>query len=147
MPPSSLVARRLRRTRLLTVASPAYLSRRGPVNATSDLARHDCLVLVSPSNKPRSWLFTSGPLPVPATLLVDHGPTLVDAALAGLGVTQAFDFMVGEHLRTGRLVQVLGELTSEGPDVHAVCAPGRRASANVRAAFHALADVFGDQDR
>lgn len=147
MPASSLVARRLRRTRLFTVASPAYLSRRGPITAIEELAAHDCLVLIAPSNKPRPWLFSSGPLPVPATLLVDHGPTLVDAALAGLGVTQAFDFMVGEHLRAGRLVQVLGELISEGPDVHAVCAPGRRASANVRAAFHALADVFGDEDR
>ncbi|UQA63070.1 LysR family transcriptional regulator [Polyangium aurulentum] len=147
MPASSLVARRLRRTRLFTVASPAYLSRRGPIAQLEDLARHDCLVLVAPNNKPRPWLFASGPMPVAATLLVDHGPTLVDAALAGLGVTQAFDFMVAEHLRAGRLVQVLGDLTSEGPDVHAVCAPGRRASANVRAAFHALADVFGIQEQ
>src|SRR6476469_3125255 len=40
---STLVARRLRRTRLVTVASPAYLARRGMPARVSDLERHDCL--------------------------------------------------------------------------------------------------------
>jgi LysR family transcriptional regulator, regulator for bpeEF and oprC len=139
---SSLVARRLRRTRLVTVASPAYASRRGLPTGVEQLLQHDCLVLVAPNNKPRPWLFSSGPMPVPATLLIDHGPTLIDAALAGLGVAQVFDFMAQEHLRSGRLLPVLAELATDGPDVHALCSPGRRASPNVRAAFNALADVF-----
>jgi LysR family transcriptional regulator for bpeEF and oprC len=140
---SSLVARRIRKTRLLTVASPAYLARRGPPASPADLAAHDCLGLVGPGAKPRAWWFSSGPLPVPASVLLDHGPTLVDAALAGLGITQAFDFMVSELLRDGRLVELFGALAADGPDIHAVCAPGRRATPNVKAAFHALADVFG----
>lgn len=139
---SSLIARRLRGTRLVTVASPSYLSRRGRPAKVADLAQHDCLVLVALNNKPRPWLFSTGPMPAPPTLVLDHGPSLIDAALAGLGVTQVFDFMAQEHLRDGRLVEVLAEFTAEGPEIHAVCAPGRRASPNVRAAFHALADAF-----
>jgi LysR family transcriptional regulator for bpeEF and oprC len=144
---ASLIARRIRRTRLVTVASPAYLARRGTPARVEQLLEHDCLVLTAPSNKPRPWLFASGPQPVPSTLLLDHGPTLIDAALAGLGVAQAFDFMITEHVRAGRLVEVLVPLACDGPDVHAVCAPGRRASPNVRAAFNAMADVFGAGDR
>jgi DNA-binding transcriptional LysR family regulator len=140
---SSLVARRLRRTRLLTVASPAYLARRGTPSRVEQLEGHDCLVLLGPNNKPRAWWFATGAVPVPATLLVDHGPTLVDAALSGLGIGQAFDFMVQDHLRDGRLVELFAGVAADGPEVHAVCAPGRRASPNVRAAFNALADAFG----
>jgi LysR family transcriptional regulator, regulator for bpeEF and oprC len=143
---SSLVARRLRRTRLLTVASPAYLARRGAPSRVEELDAHDCLVLLGPNNKPYAWWFATGQRPVPATVLLDHGPTLVDGALAGLGVTQAFDFMVQDHLREGRLVELYAAIAAEGPEVHAVCAPGRRASPNVRAAFNALADAFGAGD-
>jgi DNA-binding transcriptional LysR family regulator len=106
------------------------------------LEQHDCLMLVGPNGKPRPWLFSTGPMPAPPTLLIDHGPTLIHAALSGLGVAQVFDFMAQEPLRDGRLIEVLAELACEGPPIHAVCAPGRRASPNVRAAFHALADAF-----
>ena len=41
---SSLVARRLAPVRLVAVASPAYLERRGVPETPADLARHDCLV-------------------------------------------------------------------------------------------------------
>ena len=95
-----------------------------------------------PNNKTRPFLFASGPLMAEPALLVDHAPTLVDAALAGLGVTQAFDFMVSALIDEGRLVQLLPATAADGPDIHAVCAPGRRASANVRAAFAALAESF-----
>lgn len=139
---SSLVARRLRRTRLVTVASPSYMAQHGVLTKPAQLAEHQCLVVRAPNNKARPFLFSSGPQPVTALLVVDHGPTVVDAALAGLGVTQAFDYMVADFLRAGRLVELLPELAAAGPDVHAVCAQGRRASANVRAAFAALADHF-----
>jgi len=139
---SSLVARRLRRTRLLTVASPAYLARQGAPSKPEDLDAHRCLMTRGPNHKTRPFLFASGPLMATPALLVDHAPTLVEAALAGLGVTQAFDFMVSALLDEGRLVQLLPTTTADGPDIHAVCAPGRRASANVRAAFAALAESF-----
>jgi DNA-binding transcriptional LysR family regulator len=146
LPDSSLVARRLRRTQLVTVASPAYLARRGRPTRIEQLEGHDSMTALSPTNKPRPWLFSSGPLPISPALVTDHGPTLVDAALAGLGIVQVFDFMVRDELRGGSLVQLFADLACDGPEVHAVCAPGRRASPNVRAAFHALADVIGAQD-
>jgi hypothetical protein len=50
--------------------------------------------------------------------------------------------MADEHVRSGALSLVLEREIAAGPDVHAVCAPGRRAAARVRAAFDALADAF-----
>lgn len=139
---SSLVARRLRRTRLVTVASPAYLARRGTPRRPADLDAHDCLVFLATNGRPRAYWLRSGERHVAPALLIDHGPSLVDAALAGLGVTQIFDFMAEPLLRDGRLVAVLEDEIAPGPDVHAVCAPGRRAAARVRAAFEAFADAF-----
>lgn len=147
LPDSSLVARRLMVTRLVTVASPTYLARAVELKTVAHLEHHACLVLMGPSGRPHPWLFSSGPRPVKAALLLDHGPSLVDAALAGLGVTQAFDFMVRPLLTEGRLVQVLPGLVAAGPEVHAVCAPGRKASAAVRAAFAVLSEAFAEERR
>lgn len=138
LPESSLVARRLRKTRLLTVASPAYLARFGVPRDAAALKEHRCMVVRGPNNKPREFWLPRGPLAVEPLLVVDHGPTLISAALAGLGVTQGFDFMVGEHVRAGRLIDLGADFSAPGPDVFAVCPAGRRTSANVRAAFDAL---------
>lgn len=140
---SSLIARRLSGTRMVTLASPNYLARRGMPSTLDELDAHDCLVLVGPSGRPWPWMFRSGPRPIAAPVMItEHGPSLIDAALAGLGVTQAFGFMVEELLRVGRLVALFSSETAEGPDIHAICSPGRRATARVRAAFDAFADGF-----
>jgi DNA-binding transcriptional LysR family regulator len=140
---STLVARKLRTTRLVTVASPAYLARFGTPQKPAELQKHRCLVVRGPNNKPRDFWLSTGPLAVEPLLLVDHGPTVISAALAGLGVTQGFDFMLDDVLRSGKLVEVLGDFAAPGPDVYAVCPAGRRTSANVRAAFDALVTAFG----
>lgn len=144
---SSLVARRLRTTRIVTVAAPAYLARAGTPKRPVDLDGHDAIVLVGPSGKPYPWLFRSGPREVKALLSLDYAAALVDAALAGLGVMQAFDHMVDAPVRAGRLVMLFPDETAEGPPVHAVCAPGRKATSRVRAAFEAFADAFGGDAR
>lgn len=139
---TSLVAHKLRDTRWVTVASPAYLAHRGAPDTPDDLARHDCLVFVGPNGRPRSWSFASGTVTPRAALVADHGPTLLDAARAGLGVCQAFDPPVADDLRRGRLVEVLDEYGMPGPTLRALCVRDRRKSANVRAIVDALASAF-----
>lgn len=139
---SSLVARTLRKTELLTVASPAYLARRGTPTRIEDLTAHDCIGLVAPTGKAHPWLFRSGERPMACVVELDHGPMLLDTVLSGGGVTQAFDFMVGERVRSGELVELLTHERATGPDVHAVCAPGQKATPRVRAAFEAFSDAF-----
>jgi DNA-binding transcriptional LysR family regulator len=139
---STLVARKLCSTRIVSAATPAYLSRRGTPHSLEQLERHDCLVLVAPNGKPRPWLFASGPRAVPATMLVDHGPSLVDAALSGLGICQAFDFMVQPLIATGALVEVLPQLAATGPNIFAVCTAAKKTNPNVRVAIDALAKAF-----
>ncbi len=139
---SALVARRIRETRLLVVASPAYLARAGTPATPADLDAHDTLALFAPNGKPHPWLFQSGVVEVKPRIAMDHAPSLVDALLAGLGVAQVLDFMVDDLVRVGRLVPLFAGDVAEGPPIHAVCAPGRRATPRVRAAFEAFATAF-----
>jgi DNA-binding transcriptional LysR family regulator len=76
-------------------------------------------------------------------LALDHAPSVVDAALAGLGVTQAFDHMVEALVRAGKLVALFPDEVADGPPIHAVCAAGRHATPRVRPAFQAFASAFG----
>ncbi len=79
-------------------------------------------------------------MPVEGPLLVDDGARLVDAALVGMGICQAFDFMVEEHVREGRLVEVCGAHAAPAPEIHALCTRERARSANVRAVVAFLAE-------
>lgn len=139
---SSLVARRLRTTRWATVAAPSYLARRGTPKRPADLADHNCLRFLAPNGKPRDWTFAEGAVAVPGNLLVDHGDSLLAAALGGMGICQVLDFMVVGALRDGTLVEVLADRATDGPTIHAVATQTRARSANVSTFMQFLADVF-----
>lgn len=136
---SSLVSRLLRKTRWVTVASPTYLARHVAPKSPADLIEHDCLRFIGPNGKPRDFTFAEGACEVKGSLLVDHGSSLLDAALGGLGICQVLDFMVGDHVRTGSLVALLEHHSARGPDIHALTTPARAGSANVRAFVQFLA--------
>lgn len=142
LPDSTLVGRVLRSTEFVTIASPAYLARAGAPTKPEDLAAHDCVGLVSPTGKPYAWLFASGPREVRSIAILDHGPMLIEAVVAGVGVGQGFDFMLGERFARGELVELMPKERAKGPPITAVCAPGQRATPRVRAAFEAFTESF-----
>lgn len=145
---SSMVARRLMRTRWVTVAAPAYLSRRGAPRRPDDLDAHDCLEFHSPRGAVVEWSFAAGTstsarrVKTSGPFDIDQGELLLEAAVAGLGITQTLDFMVRDHVRNGRLVEVLADHAIEGPDVHGLCLPEQRAAPRVRAFLDFLAEAL-----
>jgi DNA-binding transcriptional LysR family regulator len=150
---SSLVGRLLVEPRWVTVASPRYLAR-APAPADPDgLGAHACLRFVGPNGKPRSWAFrdlASGTIRhvgLTGPLLVDQGERLLDAAIAGMGIAQVLDFMVGEHLRQGRLVEVCAAHAAPGPPIHALYPKERSRSPNVRAVVTFLAELLATSTR
>jgi DNA-binding transcriptional LysR family regulator len=143
---SSLIARLLRRTRWVTVASPSYVARHGAPRTPGDLAGHNCLRFVAPNGKAPDWAFRDGARAVSAdpggNLLIDHGTWLLAAAEAGMGVCQALDFMVEAPLREGKLVEVLSGFSAPGPRIHALTTAGRAGSPNMRAFLRFAIDAF-----
>lgn len=145
---STLLGRLLRRPRWATVASPRYLARALVPSSPDELARLSCLRFVGPNGRPRSWSFVdpstgaARSVAVEGPLLIDQGERLLDAALAGMGACQVLDFMVQEHVREGRLVELLPAHAAPGPEIHALYPRERGRSPNVRAVVAFLAEVL-----
>src|ERR1700739_1069975 len=60
-PPSSMVARKLLETRVLTVAAPAYLEKHGRPVTPADLVHHTCIQFQDPvARQPFEWEFRRG---------------------------------------------------------------------------------------
>jgi DNA-binding transcriptional LysR family regulator len=116
--PSSLIARKLLETRILTCASPAYLARYGRPRHPRDLARHDCLLFRDPaSGRPFAWEFHRAgkavEVKVGGRLVLNDLATKLTACAAGHGIAQAFEFGLDRLLASGELVQILAEWAEE----------------------------------
>jgi DNA-binding transcriptional LysR family regulator len=111
---SSLIARKLLDTRVLTVATPAYLRKHGTPKKPADLEgpEHVCIHFRNPATgRPFDWEFHRGGK---TTIVNPHGQlTLNDAGtmesvlMSGYGLAQVIDLAVAPLLRSGALVPVL----------------------------------------
>lgn len=143
---STLIARKLGTIRWITVASPDYLAKHGVPHTPHDLSEHACLRFVLPSGRVKEWTFRDDGEPIVITptgaFSADHGGALCAAALAGVGIVQAQDLMLGNHLVTGRLVEVLADYEAPGPSIHALSAPVRKILPKTRAFMELVADAL-----
>jgi DNA-binding transcriptional LysR family regulator len=112
-PASSLIARKLLDTRIITCASPAYVARRGHPRHPRDLAGdHECvLFLDSGTGRPFGWEFhrgktRMGPIAVHGRLVVNDVATALGACLAGHGIAQLMELGNRELVRSGALVEL-----------------------------------------
>ncbi|MBJ6128365.1 LysR family transcriptional regulator [Microvirga splendida] len=144
----TLIARKLARCRLLVAGSPSYLAERGTPRRVADLSSHNCLgYTLSTALGPHHWSF--GPdgsvtVPIKGNFQASNGDALVAAALAGQGLIYEPTFLLGDEIRTGRLVALtLDHPTMELPGVFAVYASNRRPPAKVRAFIDFLVQRLG----
>ncbi len=89
-PAGTFVARKLIETRVLTVASPAYLAAHGRPRHPSEIVRHACIDFYDAAHgRPYDWEFRRGrevlPIKLTARLLVSDSGTLLGACEAGAG--------------------------------------------------------------
>src|SRR6476646_1547387 len=151
LPDSSLIARRLCAMPRFTVASPAYLKRHGRPTHPMHLARHRCLGYAYMSTG-GAWNFTNSageqasvrPL---GPLRVNNGEALMPALLAGLGVADLPEFIVGDAIASGEVEVILkGWKQTEGA-LHLVTPPGRPRPARVEVLAEFLANHFAKEKK
>jgi DNA-binding transcriptional LysR family regulator len=146
---SSLRARRLAETRGVMVASPGYLAEVGTPRGIDDLGAHRLLHyshlstgnfwrLRAPSGEERQ-------VRVGGRLTVNNGEALMKAAEAGLGIAMVPDFMLGDAVVAGRLVELLPDRPADILGVHAVYPEGRFQQPKVRAFIDFLVEHFRDK--
>ncbi|MEZ5486649.1 MAG: LysR substrate-binding domain-containing protein [Steroidobacteraceae bacterium] len=144
---SSLVMRELAQHNLYLVASPLLCERYPAPQNPADLETLPSIGDGPVDQAAPLWQLVG---PNGATASVPHRPRLVtddlstrlDAAVAGLGVTQLPAMMMEDELRSGRLVQLLPGWCSHGAVVHAVFPSRRGLLPSVRALLDFLAEKF-----
>lgn len=122
------VARRISYSRILVVASPAYLERHGEPRRPEDLPEHQCLGYTG-TPFPSQWPFVvdghSKSVSIRSRLLANNGDALLQAAIAGFGLTRAPLFIAADALRAGVVKPVLQEYPMDELGIYAVL-PGNR---------------------
>jgi DNA-binding transcriptional LysR family regulator len=146
LPDSSLIARRLCAMPRYTVASPAYLKRYGRPTHPMHLARHRCFGYAYMSTA-GGWQFTNAAgeqasVRPAGPLRVNNGEALMPALLAGLGIADLPEFIVGDAIASGEVEVILkGWKQTEGA-LHLVMPPGRPRPARVEVLAEFLAKHF-----
>jgi len=145
---SSLVARRLTVTRLMLCASPAYLADRGVPVHPEELGGH-AVIGYSYSSGGDEWQFKGpdGPVSVrirPA-MQSNNGDTCRAAALSGQGIVLQPDFLVGEDIAAGKMVELMPAYRAGELGVYAVYPTRRHIAPKVRALVDYLSACLADE--
>jgi DNA-binding transcriptional LysR family regulator len=115
---SSLVARKLLDTRIITVAAPCYIAMYGRPKKPKDLTAHNCIQFRDPlSGRPFKWEFHRGAKVISVNtsgrLLLTEVGTMLNACLAGVGIAQVMALGVEDLIREGLLIDLFPEWGDE----------------------------------
>ncbi len=146
LPDSSLIARRLCAMPGYTVAAPAYLERYGRPTHPMHLARHKCLGYAYLSTA-GAWNYTNAAgehasVRPAGPLRVNNGEALLPALLAGLGIADLPEFIVGDAIASGEVEVILKDWKQPEGSVHLVTPPGGPRPARVEVLADFLATHF-----
>jgi DNA-binding transcriptional LysR family regulator len=152
---STLIAKRLAPHRRALVASPAFIETQGSIDEPALLESRECLAFaLQPSE---TWYFRSRSAPnaEPAAVTIsgrfraNDSEALLEAALGGRGIALLPTWLVGQHIQSGLLAELLPAwewLIAPGPAraIWAVYPPKKIVSPKVRAFMAYFEQTFGD---
>jgi DNA-binding transcriptional LysR family regulator len=146
LPDSSLIARRLCGVSRHTVAAPAYLKRHGRPTHPMHLAQHKCFGYAYMTS-PDVWQYSNAAgeqvsVRPAGQLRVNNGEALLPAVIAGLGIADLPDFIVGEAIEAGEVEVILKGWKQPEGAVHLVMPPGGPRPARVEVLADFLAKHF-----
>lgn len=149
---SDLVATQLAPFRRVACASPRYIAAHGEPSTPEDLLAHNCLTLATKPYPAGWWCFTeasgAAALPVTGNFRTDDMISLLQAAIAGVGIAHLPTYMVSDHVARGELVPFFydarGFPKKQRPGLYAVRMPGRSHTAKAKLFIAHLKDEFGE---
>lgn len=147
--PSSLVARKLFDTRVLAMASPAYLQRFGHPTDPRELENtpHRCILFREPvTGKPFAWEFHQQrkqlTVKPQGQLTVNDPGTVYSACLAGLGIAQLFELGIEQYTSSNQLVQLFPEWSDQRFPLYAYYPSRHHVPAKTRALLSFVMDLI-----
>lgn len=147
-PSSSLVARKLLDTRIVTVASPGYLERYGRPDKPTELSNHVCIQVRDPvTGQPFTWEFQRGRKTIDVAtsgrLLINEVGTILTTCLSGAGIAQIKAIGIQEQLDNGKLVDLFPDWPDERFPLYALYPSRHLPAAKVRAFIDFVGTVIG----
>ena len=144
---SGLIARTLAPYRLVLCAAPSYLKSSPPLRTPMDLVHHECLLFLRGIYRD-TWIFDGRngrvSVPVSGQLSSDHGESLVQAALAGMGILLQPSELVSAAIEQGRLVPFLKDYHPPARGLHMLYARDRRITPKLRSFLEFAQQNFGE---
>jgi DNA-binding transcriptional LysR family regulator len=106
--------------RFIVVGAPSYLEKHGTPQKPQDLLRHECMTFRSDTDGSLyAWELERGRkkyrVPVRGGVVSNDGLILTEWAERGVGLAYAFEPLVREGIRAGRLKHVLEAYSAEEP--------------------------------
>jgi DNA-binding transcriptional LysR family regulator len=148
--PSSLVARKVAETEVLTCAAPNYIDEYGAPDTPHDLLNHQCIQLRLPgSSRVFKWDFLIDgswqTLPVKGRMAVNDPASLLAACISGHGIAQLLELYSREALRTGELVRILPEWNQELYPLYIYMPSRRHPPAKLRVFLRFIEQLVGPE--
>lgn len=129
-------------SRMIPVASPAYLEGRPTPDTPDDLKHHECIGSRTPAGRPYRWEFEHQgqalEVDVAGKLVLNRTELILKAALQGMGIGFVPERIAAEYLSDGRLTALLPQWCPQYPGLY-LYYPGRR---HVPAGLRAFIDVL-----
>lgn len=142
----NLIARRLTVCRSVVCASPSYLREHGTPTQAEQLTLHNCL---THSYYGSVWLLERDKMPVnvavKGNISANDATSLVQAALAGAGVTMLPTYLAAPFIQSGRLIALLPEYHPQEFGIFGVYASRKHMPATLRTMLDFLAERFTDE--
>lgn len=138
----SLVVRRIGTSRIVVVAAPTYLAQRGAPASPADLLLHACVGMAPPLPWHAEWRIGGEGVAVKAGVVVSSGESLRAAAIAGLGIAPAPDWLLADAIAAGQLQRVLADYETATAGIYAVYPTNRLMTPVIREFVeHVVADL------
>lgn len=147
--PAGVERRRIDTQRQIFCAAPAYLQQHGEPRTERDLQAHGCVLYgkadggVYPLHFPGSRAHDGEQRIVSGRIAIGNAEGQLAMLLAGLGIAQLPTWLVQDHLRDGRLVQVLPQLATLGLPINIAWLKSRQSQPKVRLLVDAIVAGIG----
>ena len=145
LPDPRFVSQRLGRAFSIVCASPAYLEKHGVPKTPSDLVDHVCLRMLTAASSMDQWSF-DGPRGIEivalpsASFQVNRADAMASAVSEGMGIGVLPVRTVANRLKSGDIVRVMPDYTSQPINAYALYSPQRHLEAKIRMWVQALRD-------
>ncbi len=123
---SSLISKKMGRTRLIIAASPQYLAEHPPIKTPEDLTNHDLIIDTNVSSRGKIPYVLDGELraiKINGRISVNGARATASLALAHNGIMISPDIFIRQSIMSGELVEILSEYSTAWLPIHMLHLP------------------------